>query len=139
VQHDTGEIDCQQHGGGAPVNVLDLHPYTFIFLGLILQNNQLIFRGPAGRFDLYKSRFYTQIVMKHGTVRTSLDLPAPLHRRLHEAAARRGCSARQLILRSIERLIAEEAPDPGHHVHLPLVAAAGRKIRPVTNEEALFS
>ena len=50
--------------------------------------------------------------MKHDSIRTSLDIPAPLHRQLHEAAARRGCSARQLILRSIERLVEEEFPVP---------------------------
>jgi hypothetical protein len=77
--------------------------------------------------------------MKRGFIRTSLDIPAPLHRKLHEAAARRGCSARQLILRSIERLVEEERPYPGERVQLPLVPAAGRKIRPVTNDEALFS
>jgi len=46
--------------------------------------------------------------MKRDSVRTSLDIPAPLHRKLHEAAARRGCSARQLILSYMERLVAEE-------------------------------
>jgi hypothetical protein len=77
--------------------------------------------------------------MKRNSVRTSLDIPAPLHRKLHEAALRRGCSARQLILRSIERLVEEELPHPGKRVQLPLVPAAGRQIRPVTNDEALFS
>lgn len=77
--------------------------------------------------------------MKAGTVRTSLDIPVPLHRKLHEAAERRGCSARQLILRSIERLVAEELPASATGVRLPLVPATGRKIRPVTNDEALFS
>jgi hypothetical protein len=77
--------------------------------------------------------------MKPTTIRTSLDIPAPLHRRLHEVAARRGCSARQLILRSIERLVEEELPQPENHVELPLVPAAGRRILPVTNDEALFS
>jgi len=77
--------------------------------------------------------------MKPDSIRTSLDIPAPLHRRLHEAAARRGCSARQLILHSIERLIEEEIAHPGQRVRLPLVPAAGRQIRPVTNDEALFS
>jgi hypothetical protein len=77
--------------------------------------------------------------MKPTTIRTSLDIPAPLHRRLHEAAARRGSSARQLILRSIERLVEEELPQPENRVELPLVPAAGRRIRPVSNDEALFS
>lgn len=76
--------------------------------------------------------------MKRETVRTSLDIPAPLHRQLHEAAMRRGCSVRQLILWSIERLVAEEPPHPGNRVRLPLVPASGRQIRPVTNDEALF-
>jgi hypothetical protein len=77
--------------------------------------------------------------MKPDTIRTSLDIPATLHRKLHEAAARRGCSARQLILRSIERLVSEELPHPAKRVQLPLVPPAGREIRPVTNDEALFS
>jgi hypothetical protein len=77
--------------------------------------------------------------MKPDTVRTSLDIPAPLHRKLHEAAARRGCSARQLILHSIERLVQEELPHRGKRVQLPLVPAAGRRIKPVTNDQALFS
>ena len=77
--------------------------------------------------------------MKPPSVRTSLDIPAPLHRKLHEAAARSGCSARQLILRSIERLVQEELPHSGHRVRLPLVPGAGRQIQPVTNDEALFS
>lgn len=89
--------------------------------------------------DLCKSRLYAEGVMKRENIRTSLDIPAPLHRQLHEAATRRGCSARQLILRSIERLIAEEAPAMEKRVRLPLVPAAGRKIRPVSNDEALFS
>lgn len=76
--------------------------------------------------------------MKQGHIRTSLDIPAPLHRRLHEAAERCGCSARQLILRSIERLVGEELPAPSRRVVLPLVPAAGRRIYPVNNDEALF-
>ena len=77
--------------------------------------------------------------MKPDSIRTSLDIPAPLHRKLHEAAIRRGCSARQLILRSIERLVDEELPHPSRRVQLPLVPGAGRQIRPMTNDEALFS
>jgi plasmid stability protein len=69
-------------------------------------------------------------------VRTSIDIPRDLHRRLREAAARSGCSARQLILRSIERAVREAEParlqrqvslDP------PLISPAGRRID-LTNE-----
>ena len=48
--------------------------------------------------------------MPEQTVRTSLDIPRSLHRRLRELAARKGCSARQLILRSIESAVQEHEP-----------------------------
>jgi len=57
--------------------------------------------------DLFTSPVHTNSMKP---LRTSIDLPRDLHRRLREVAARRGCSARQLILRSIERLVAEEEP-----------------------------
>jgi len=75
--------------------------------------------------------------MAESTVRTSLDIPASLHRRLHEAAARKGSSARQLILRSIERAVEEAEPQrPPRRLSLdpPLVPANGRKPFDLTNE-----
>lgn len=73
------------------------------------------------------------------TIRTSLDIPVQLHQGIHEAARQRGCSARQLILRYMERCLAEEAPREANCVRLPLVPAAGRRvIGDVTNDEALF-
>ena len=44
------------------------------------------------------------------SLRTSVDIPRDLHRRLHEAARLRGCSARRLILESIERTVSEATP-----------------------------
>jgi hypothetical protein len=77
--------------------------------------------------------------MKRDSVRTSLDIPVLLHSKLHQAAARRGCSARQLILGYMERLVAEELPREPGRVLLPLVSAAGRGvIGDVSNDEALF-
>lgn len=76
--------------------------------------------------------------MEKPTVRTSLDIPAALHRRLHEAAARKGCSARQLILRSIERAVEETEPArPARRLSLdpPLIPANGRKPFDLTNEQ----
>lgn len=77
--------------------------------------------------------------MEHKSVRTSVDIPVQLHRQLHKLAQRSGCSARQLILRSIEKEIESESPGQEHRTKLPLIPAGGRKIRPVTNDEALFS
>ena len=67
--------------------------------------------------------------MDKRTVRTSLDIPVTLHRRLHEVAARQGCSARQLILRGIERTVEETFPKrPRRRLALdpPIVASTGR-------------
>ena len=76
--------------------------------------------------------------MKSDSIRTSIDLPRDLHRRLHEAAARQGRSARQLILASIEQVVAQsETVRPRRRLSLdpPLVPAAGRKPFDLTNEQ----
>jgi len=71
-------------------------------------------------------------------IRTSIDLPRDLHRKLHEAAARHGCSARKLILAGIERAVEETRPmRPKKRLSLdtPLIRPAGRRIG-ITDEEA---
>ena len=76
--------------------------------------------------------------MEKNTVRTSLDIPVALHRRLHEAAGRQGCSARQIILRSIERAVDEIAPErPRRRISLEpaIVPSKGRKPFDLTNEQ----
>ncbi len=75
--------------------------------------------------------------MGQESIRTSIDLPRDLHRKLHEAAARKGCSARKLILVGIERAVEETAPArPNRRLDLstPLIPPAGRKLG-LTNEE----
>lgn len=67
--------------------------------------------------------------MPEQTIRTSLDIPSSLHRRLHELAARKGCSARQLILRSIEGAVQELEPArPRRRLSLdrPIVPSTGK-------------
>jgi hypothetical protein len=70
--------------------------------------------------------------MKPDFVRISIDLPCDLHRRIHEAAAGKGCSARKLILAGIERAV-EENPStrPRRRLSLdpPLIRPMGRRIR----------
>jgi hypothetical protein len=65
--------------------------------------------------------------------RTSLDIPEDLHRRIHEAARRRGCSARALILASIEREVAFESGARGR-VKAPLVLGKGEPVNPSHDE-----
>jgi hypothetical protein len=75
--------------------------------------------------------------VKRDIIRTSIDLPRDLHRRLHEAAARKGCSARQLILASIEQAVAQNEPTrPRRRLSLdpPLVPSRGRPFN-LTNEQ----
>ena len=74
------------------------------------------------------------------TVRTSLDIPEDLHRQIHEAAKRRGCSARALILSSIEREVAFESGAKGR-IRVPLVLGGGEPINPSHDQiyDVLFS
>ena len=75
--------------------------------------------------------------MNSDAIRTSIDLPRDLHRRLHEAASRKGCSARKLILAGIKRVVEEtRSSRPSQRLSLdpPLIPLAGRRIR-VTNQE----
>jgi hypothetical protein len=75
--------------------------------------------------------------VKPHSIRTSIDLPPDLHRRLREAAARKGCSARQLILAGIERAVEEaEPPRPKRRLSLdpPLVSSRGKPFD-LTNEQ----
>ena len=76
--------------------------------------------------------------MKPNAIRTSIDLPRDLHRRLHEAAARKGTSARKLILAGIEHELEERpAPQPERRLDLrnnPILPSTGRVIN-LTNEE----
>ncbi|MFZ0592271.1 MAG: hypothetical protein WAM39_17545 [Bryobacteraceae bacterium] len=75
--------------------------------------------------------------MESQTLRTSIDLPRELHRRLHEAAARKGCSARQLILESIEHAVSSSTPKRRKRrlsLETPIVPSTGKPFD-LTNEQ----
>ena len=72
--------------------------------------------------------------MDRQTIRTSLDIPVSLHRKLHEAALRQGCSARQLILRGIETVVHQTPTQPKRRVRFPLIRSKNRLRTGVTNE-----
>jgi hypothetical protein len=66
---------------------------------------------------------------RRDSVRTSLEIPKRLHRQLREAAARRGCTARELVLEGIERVVAETPPQrPRRRLSLdpPIVPSTGK-------------
>jgi len=67
--------------------------------------------------------------MDKDTVQLSLDIPVALHRRLHQAAARQGCSAGEMIFRAIERTVQEVAPQRGKkrlRLDPPIVPSTGK-------------
>ena len=64
-----------------------------------------------------------------------MDLPPELHRRLREAAAKRGCSARQLIVSAIEQAISVPQRSKGRLVLDRPLLGGKRKPVALTNEE----
>jgi hypothetical protein len=72
--------------------------------------------------------------MKDQAVRTTVDIPASLYRKLKEQAAAQGRSVRELILRGMRvTLIESKRPRP-RRVKFPLIVSDGPKVD-VTNEQ----
>ena len=79
------------------------------------------------------------------TVRTSVELPAAVHRKLRETAAKRGCSARSLIVEAVTRLMDEPASQPVDEkpkkelrrlsLDPPLIPSRERGLKLLTNDE----
>ena len=79
--------------------------------------------------------------MESKPIRTTIELPRELHRRIHEAAARKGCSARKLMLEALAAGIESKEPEqvsarPVRRLSLdpPLIPPAGRRLN-LTNDE----
>jgi len=71
------------------------------------------------------------------TIRTSLDIPRDLHRRLREGAARKGCSVRQLVLASIRSAVDEKSPGVGKRrlkLDPPIVPSRGKAFNLASEE-----
>ncbi len=57
-------------------------------------------------------------------IRTTVDIPDPLHKRLRHRAEQSGTSIRSLIVRAIEQVYSE--PRKGEYVTGPLVIGSGK-------------
>jgi len=66
-------------------------------------------------------------------VRTTIDIPEPLHDRLRYRAERSGASIRSLIVRAIEQVYDE--PRKGQYVTGPLVTGPGKLGRAFPEDE----
>jgi hypothetical protein len=58
-------------------------------------------------------------------IRTTVDIPEPLHDRLRHRAERSGTSIRALIIRALEQVYSERKK--GEYVTGPLISARGKR------------
>ncbi len=72
--------------------------------------------------------------MKTGSIRTSVDIPAPLYRRLKQQAAANGRSIRQLVLAGVRSVLLKSRRTRPHKVRFPLIVSEGPRVD-LTNEE----
>jgi hypothetical protein len=54
-------------------------------------------------------------------MRTTVDIPDSLYRRLKSRAASEGSSAKELILRGVEHVLKEKPRKAGNRVNLPII------------------
>ena len=72
--------------------------------------------------------------MKQQSVRTTVDIPAPLYRKLKEQAAARGHSIRELVLAGVKSVLLQGRRPPPRRVRFPLIVSEGPKVN-LTNEQ----
>jgi hypothetical protein len=73
-------------------------------------------------------------MMKPESVRTTVDIPAPLYRLLKEQAAAKGRSIREIVLAGIQTALLQGQRPRARRVRFPLIVSEGPKVN-VTNEQ----
>ena len=66
--------------------------------------------------------------MKQDSVRTTVDIPAPLYRKLREQAAARGHSIRELVLAGVRSVLLQGQRPRPKRVRFPLIVSEGPKV-----------
>jgi len=72
--------------------------------------------------------------VKPESVRTTVDIPTPLHRRLKEQAAARGSSVRELVLAGVRIVLLKGQRPRPKRVQFPLIVSQGARVD-LTNEQ----
>jgi len=72
-------------------------------------------------------------LMKEESVRTTVDIPRPLYRKLKQQAAAKGSSIRELVLSGVKTVLLQGQRPRSKRVRFPLVVSEGPKVN-VTNE-----
>ena len=73
-------------------------------------------------------------VVKRESVRTTVDIPTPLYRKLKEQAAAKGSSVRELVLAGVQAILLKGQRPNSKKVQFPLIKSSGPKIE-ITNEQ----
>ena len=73
-------------------------------------------------------------LMKEESVRTTVDIPAPLYRKLKEQAAAMGYSVRELILAGVKGVLLQAQRRRSKRVQFPLITSEGPKVN-LTNTQ----
>jgi hypothetical protein len=72
--------------------------------------------------------------MKPEAVRTTIDIPAPLYRKLKQQAAARGESIRGLVLQGVKNVLLQPRRPRVRRAQFPIIVAQGPKVN-VTNKQ----
>jgi hypothetical protein len=72
--------------------------------------------------------------MKQDCIRTTVDIPAPLYRRLKAQAAANGRSVRELVLAGVHSVLLQARRPRPRQVQFPLIVSPGPKVD-LTNEQ----
>lgn len=73
-------------------------------------------------------------MVKRESVRTTVDIPTPLYRKLKEQAAAKGSSIRELVLAGVQAILLKEQRPNLKKVEFPLIKSPGPKVE-ITNEQ----
>lgn len=71
--------------------------------------------------------------MKEESVRTTVDIPRPLYRRLKQQAAASGRSIRELLVAGANTILLQQGQARKRRAKLPIIKSKGPKVH-VTNE-----
>lgn len=72
--------------------------------------------------------------MKPSTIRTTVDIPTSLYRKLKEQAAAQGQSVRQIILRGVQISVLDPKRPRPKKVQFPLIVSKGPKVELTTED-----
>ena len=86
-----------------------------------------------GIFHIYGT-YEIIMFMKQESIRTTVDIPAPLYRKLKEQAAGTGSSIRELVLLGVRRVVLQAQRPRPKRVEFPLIVSKGPQVD-LTNEQ----